>query len=130
MLDIIQKINMNQGMFAYYRGFNAQCYKFAINYGAKFLFFDELEKQMESTFQASIVTAVAVTLISYPFDLAQGRMAGDMSKKPSLMGDRNAKKKTGIFVQQQTRADRVYSSVKECLQKSEWSRGLRISLMS
>jgi hypothetical protein len=43
-LDLIQKININQGVFAYYRGFNALSYKLAITHFAKFCLFDELEK--------------------------------------------------------------------------------------
>lgn len=45
-LDLIQKININQGVFAYYRGFNALCYKIAVTHFAAFCIFDELEKKI------------------------------------------------------------------------------------
>jgi len=56
-------------------------------------------------------------------------MASDMSKKPSVFTDGQTKKK-GPYLQQQTKTERIYSTVYECVSKSEWSRGLRLSLMS
>ena len=33
---------------------------------------------------AATITALATTTVTYPLDLAHGRMSADMSKKPSL----------------------------------------------
>lgn len=68
-------------------------YKLAINYGLKFLVFDRLEQELGSTVRASMATALSVTLLSYPLDVAQARMASDMSKKPSVFTDAQTKKK-------------------------------------
>jgi hypothetical protein len=40
---------------------------------------------------ASSFTALLTTLLTYPLDLAHGRMAADMSKKPSIIVDKNTK---------------------------------------
>ncbi len=82
--DLIQKINLNQGFFAYYRGFSALSFKLLANYGLKFVVFDQLESKINNKILASVNTAVLITLITYPLDIAQARMQGDMSKKPSL----------------------------------------------
>ena len=36
---------------------------------------------------ASLGSAIFTTLVAYPLDLAHGRMAADMSKKPALIKD-------------------------------------------
>ena len=36
---------------------------------------------------ASLGSAIFTTLVAYPLDLAHGRMAADMSKKPALTKD-------------------------------------------
>lgn len=95
--DLLNKINLNQGTFAYWRGFHATCLKLSVNYGFKFVFFDTLQQSIQSTFQASLLTAVAVTFLSYPLDVAQCRMATDMSKKPSMYQEGNSKK--GVYLQ-------------------------------
>lgn len=77
-----------------------------------------------------MITALGVTLISYPFDIAHCRMACDVSKKPTLLQATKRDKSNGMYVQHQTRADRTFKSVRECLEKSEHSRGLRIALLS
>lgn len=41
----------------------------------------------QRTLIASTVAALLTTTICYPFDLAHGRMAADMSKKPSVYVD-------------------------------------------
>jgi len=83
-LDLIQKININQGFFAFYRGLNALFAKILCNYGIRFVSFGYFEKTFDNTVLASISAAIFNTLLTYPLDVAQGRMQGDMSKKPSL----------------------------------------------
>jgi hypothetical protein len=80
----MQKINMNQGFFAYYRGFNATFIKIVSNYSLRYITFNHFETLIPNTILASIAAASFNTLLTYPLDLAQGRMQGDMSKKPSL----------------------------------------------
>jgi hypothetical protein len=80
----MQKINMNQGFFAYYRGLNAMFLKLASNYCLRYITFNHFETALENTVLASVAAASFNTLLTYPLDLAQGRMQGDMSKKPSL----------------------------------------------
>lgn len=45
-----------------------------------------------SILAASSLTALVTTTMAYPFDLAHGRMAGDMSKKPSIIVDKSVSK--------------------------------------
>lgn len=75
---------MNQGFFAYYRGCNALLIKITLNFSFRYISFNYLETQIDNTVLASIAAATLNTLLIYPLDLAQGRMQGDMSKKPSL----------------------------------------------
>ena len=77
------KINIHQGNFSYYRGFNALCYKLTLQYAAKFAVFNDFEHKF-GTHTAALISATAITALTYPLDIAQARMAGDMSKKPSL----------------------------------------------
>lgn len=51
-------------------------------------------------FSSALVTALGVTLVTYPLDLAQGRMTADMSKKPTEFVQHKAKVETGIYLQQ------------------------------
>lgn len=60
---------MNQGFFAFYRGFNALSYKVAASHAAKIMVFDKLEGQMHVA-QASLITALGITLVTYPLDFA------------------------------------------------------------
>ena len=48
------------------------------------------DSQPTQTLAASLVSALVTTTIAYPLDLAHGRMAADMSKKPSLFIEENA----------------------------------------
>jgi hypothetical protein len=66
----MQKINMNQGFFAYYRGFNALFLKIGLNYGLRSITFIHFESQIQNTVVASIAAASFNTLITYPLDLA------------------------------------------------------------
>lgn len=78
---------------------------------------------------AATATAVVTTLATYPLDLAHGRMAADMSKKATIAVDKaNKRNKT-----------RLYTSVRECLTKTQnetsrkianMYRGLPTALMS
>jgi len=58
--------------------------KLASNYSLRYVVFNYFENLIENTVLASIAAASFNTLIIYPLDLVQGRMQGDMSKKPSL----------------------------------------------
>ena len=54
-----------------------------------------------------------------------------MSKKPSeFVHNIGGNNSSQVLLQQQTKADRVYKSVYSCINRSELSRGLRISLLS
>ena len=81
-------------MFAYFRGSTAYVYKLAAQYGLRFVIYDNLlggeqekEAPMERVIAAAISSSVITTLIAYPLDFAHGRMAADMSKKPTLVKD-------------------------------------------
>ena len=66
---------------------------------------------------AATFTALLTTAITYPFDLAHGRMAADMSKKTSVV---QASKAAGI----NHRPSRLYSSVRDCLTKTQEQSGV------
>ena len=65
--------------------------------------------------------------MTYPLDLAQGRMAADMSKKPSLYQQVNRTNTTNMDAfrskQMMTRPERLYSSVLDCVSKSRQMHG-------
>ena len=65
--------------------------------------------------------------MTYPLDLAEGRMAADMSKKPSLYQQVNrtntASMESFRSKQMITRPDRLYDSVLDCVTKSRNMRG-------
>lgn len=69
-LDLMQKVNMNQGFFAYYRGFNALFIKIATNYSLRYITFIHFENNIQNTVLASIAAASFNTLLTYPLDLA------------------------------------------------------------
>jgi hypothetical protein len=72
--------------------------KIVSNYGLRYIAFDYFEKTIGNTVLASIAAASFNTLITYPLDLAQGRMQGDMSKKPSLfVADATQNKNSNSF---------------------------------
>lgn len=70
---------------------------------------------MLNSIAASTVTALFTTFCTYPLDLAHGRMAADMSKKPSIVIDRESQKAQKI---------KLYSSVRDCLTKTQQDSGL------
>ena len=76
---------------------------------------------------AATVSAVVTTAIAYPLDLAHGRMAADMSRKPALIKDaRVIKKNKGgktMLLAEQGKVDRLYESVLDCLQKAREGAG-------
>jgi hypothetical protein len=43
-----------------------------------------------SSLTAATLTALFTTLVTYPLDLAHGRMAADMSKKPTIAMSKNS----------------------------------------
>ena len=69
---------------------------------------------------AATGSAIFTTLFAYPLDLAHGRMAADMSKKPALIKDAarstagKANRKT-FSLQQTSKSDLLYESVLDCL---------------
>jgi ABC-type spermidine/putrescine transport system permease subunit I len=86
---------MNQGIMAYYRGTNALIYKLAATSCIKFALYEVLfqsqnEKTFSSSLVASTVTALVTTAMTYPLDLAHGRMAADMSKKATIAVDKSS----------------------------------------
>ena len=79
--DLFTKVKNNQGMFAFYRGSNALIYKLTVQYGVRFLLYENIlntafakTKDSEITktqlFAASITTALVTTTLAYPLDLA------------------------------------------------------------
>lgn len=94
-LDLCSKVNNNQGMFAFYRGTTAYVYKLCAQYLARFFMYENIISlqtgQSESrqpgllqSIAAATASGLFTTLIAYPLDLAHGRMAADMSKKPAI----------------------------------------------
>ena len=83
---------MNQGITAYFRGNNALIYKTVINHALKFALYEtafqglnESNSAFVSSLLAGTFTALFTTAITYPLDLAHGRMAADMSKKTHVV---------------------------------------------
>ena len=81
-------------MFAFYRGTTAYFYKLLVQHGARFLLYENLisaggnkDPTPMQTVAAATASALFTTLLAYPLDLAHGRMAADMSKKPALGAD-------------------------------------------
>jgi hypothetical protein len=56
--------------------------------------FQGLQNTTNSTYLSSLVaaltTSVLTTVATYPFDLAHGRMAADMSKKQNIIINKNS----------------------------------------
>ena len=94
-LDISVKcveISLNQGIAAYYRGTNALIYKLVLTHAMKFTLYETVfghlnqsNSHLASTMGAATFTALLTTAVTYPLDLAHGRMAADMSKKVSVV---------------------------------------------
>ena len=135
--DLCNKVTYNQGMFAFYRGTSAFVYKLIVQYSARFVMYENLVGRFGDGDKASPLhvvgaatgSALFTTLVSYPLDLAHGRMSADMSKKPALIKDASAytsgkgNKKT-LTMQQQTKSDRLYESVLDCLQDARKRKGV------
>mmetsp|Transcript_26135 Transcript_26135/g.32674 ORF Transcript_26135/g.32674 Transcript_26135/m.32674 type:complete len:114 (-) Transcript_26135:426-767(-) len=113
-------------MFAYFRGSTAFVYKLAAQHFARFLVYDNLvganadKAPFTQVLAAATGSAVFTTALAYPLDLAHGRMAADMSKKPALIKDAKSQtvgkgNRKSLTMQQQTRSDRLYESVLDCL---------------
>lgn len=84
---------MNQGIIAFYRGNAAYIYKMTIDFGLKFYLYEKVfsyDNGFFGTLIAGLATGVICTTVTYPLDLAHGRMAADMSKKPPAIVDKNA----------------------------------------
>lgn len=115
-------------MAAYYRGNNALIYKIVISHALKFTLYETLFQSFSAhkpeavapflpSVGAATFTALLTTAVTYPLDLAHGRMAADMSKKTSVVA---VSKNTPI----QHRPQRLYSSVRECLNKTHEQAGV------
>ena len=80
-------------MFAYYRGTSAYIAKLVTQHASRFLIYDNLigtqanSAPFSQVLAAATGSAIFTTLLAYPLDLAHGRMAADMSKKPALIKD-------------------------------------------
>lgn len=89
--DLSNKISLNQGLFAYFRGSNALVYRLTLTHAMKFSLYETVFQNLKqdgafvASLGASTFTALLTTAVTYPLDLAHGRMAGDMSKKPSVI---------------------------------------------
>ena len=94
--DLCAKVNNNQGMFAFYRGSTAYVYKLCVQHFTRFFIYENFVgalaeaqgKHQQPSFGQTVAAATAsgvfTTLVAYPLDLAHGKMAADMSKKPAL----------------------------------------------
>ena len=82
-------------MFAFWRGGNSLIYKLTLQHSFRFFVYDaainQLSKNREKKLDSktliglsSVISALCTTTVTYPFDMAQGKMAADMSQKPSL----------------------------------------------
>ncbi|TNV77496.1 hypothetical protein FGO68_gene2474 [Halteria grandinella] len=127
-LDLSNKISVNQGLLSFYRGNNAYLYKLAIQHILKFMLYETVFQQfnhknkndlnLTGTIAAASATAIVTTAITYPLDLAHGRMAADMSKKTIVV----AMSKNASPVN--NRPPRLYSSVRDCLTKTQEQSGV------
>ena len=133
-VDLCQKVTYNQGMMAFFRGSTAFVYKLVGQYTTRFLVYDHLmgkdadKASLARVLAAGTCSALLTTLLMYPLDLAHGRMAADMSKKPALSKDHKsqgvgkANRKT-FLMQHQASSDRLYESVLDCLQNARQRQG-------
>ena len=121
---IIIEISVNQGLMSFYRGNNAYIYKLVVQHALKFTLYETLFQQynhkankeelnIPASIAAASATALLTTAVTYPFDLAHGRMAADMSKKANVI----AMSKNASPVN--NRPPRLYSSVRDCLTKTQ-----------
>lgn len=110
---------MSQGVVAFYRGNNALIYKLTAAQALRFVMYERLLSTAKTTMGdnifsvllSSTLTSLVLTSVSYPLDLVHGRMAADMSKKPSLYSNKSTNN------QSQNR-DRLYRSVRDCMVKT------------
>lgn len=100
--DLHSKVVLNQGSIALYRGYAANVYKLSIQSVLRFVVYENLlrfngpvdskgDPQFSAKFAAALTTGILSTTITYPLDMAQGRMCADMSKKPSMFLNINSK---------------------------------------
>eukprot|EP00347_Sterkiella_histriomuscorum_P019218 403342489 len=125
-LDLFNKIGNDQGLLAYFRGINAFVYKLILQNTIKFGLYETVFQSLNhsrnnpefsviNSIGAATLTGVLTTTLTYPLDFAHGRMSADMSKKPSVYIERSD------TVKQQSR---LYSSVRDCLSKAQYEKGL------
>ena len=88
MLDLVQKINSNQGTMSLWRGMMPIMGRLSAQYTIRFAVYEHVMrgeyKNVNNSYAAATASAVALTLATYPLDVAHGLMASDMSKKASL----------------------------------------------
>lgn len=74
MLDLVQKINSNQGSLTLWRGMMPLMYKLSAQYGLRFAVYEHVMrgeyKNVNNSYAAATAAAVALTLATYPLDLA------------------------------------------------------------
>ena len=88
-LDLYKKVLHHQGITALFRGAPPLAMNLALQHTVRFFSYDYINiisgqyinDVKQKTLLASTVSALLTTVLSYPFDLAHGRMAADMSKK-------------------------------------------------
>ncbi|CDW82930.1 guanylate-binding n-terminal domain containing protein [Stylonychia lemnae] len=101
---------------------NAYVYKIALQHSMKFFLYETVFQELKndnnpfvSSMGAAMLTALFTTTVTYPLDLVHGRMAADMSKKPTVFQDKNAP---------QQKSHKLYASVRDCLTKTQMEVGV------
>lgn len=79
--DLIGKISMNQGFFSFYRGTSPLMFMLMGSQTFKFLCYDKMQETIPNKMACSCLTAVLLTTLLYPLDLAHTLMSADMTKK-------------------------------------------------
>ena len=79
--DLIGKISMDQGFLSFYRGQSPLILLLGSSQVFKFIFYDKLLEYNSNQTVCSCATAVILTTLLYPLDLAHTLMSADMTKK-------------------------------------------------
>ena len=82
--DLIGKISMHQGFFSFYRGTSPLLFMLMGCQTFKFVCNERMKEVVPNQMASSCLTAVVLTTLLYPLDLAHTLMSADMTKKQSL----------------------------------------------
>ena len=96
-------------------------YKVASSQALKFVLYERIQNMTKQTLGNNYLSVLASSTMSgciimsltYPLDLVHGRMAADMSKKPSMYSNKANPTSQSIH------KDRLYTSVRDCLNKTQ-----------